>query len=74
MGRPMAILRMGARVPDAGAPDAAFMYGSPVLVKWRPYGARAAVPAGPLARARDIPRQPVRAASAARVPIFRGEP
>ena len=36
LGRPMAILRMGARVPDAEGPDATFMYGSPPLLKWKP--------------------------------------
>ena len=34
LGRPVAILRMGARVPDAEGPDAAFLYGSPVLFKY----------------------------------------
>jgi hypothetical protein len=36
LGRPMAILRMGARVPDAEGPDAAFLYGCPPLVRWTP--------------------------------------
>jgi len=36
LGRPMAILRMGARVPDASGPDAAFLYGCPPLVLWNP--------------------------------------
>lgn len=35
LGRPMAILRLGARVPDTDGPDQAFMYGSPPLLKWR---------------------------------------
>jgi hypothetical protein len=36
LGRPVAILRMGARVPDTGGPDATCLYGSPPLVKWKP--------------------------------------
>jgi hypothetical protein len=36
LGRPVAILRMGARLPDAGGPDEAFLYGSPPFVKWEP--------------------------------------
>ena len=31
LGRPVAILRMGARVPSAGGPDAKFLFGSPPL-------------------------------------------
>ena len=34
LGRPMAILRLGGRVPDAEGPDAAFLYGSPMLFKF----------------------------------------
>ena len=36
LGRPVAILRMGARVPGPDGPDETFMYGSPPLVKWHP--------------------------------------
>jgi hypothetical protein len=36
LGRPMAIVRMGARVPDADGPDAAFLYGCPPLIIWNP--------------------------------------
>jgi hypothetical protein len=36
LGRPVAILRMGGRLPGAEGPDEAFLYGSPPLVKWRP--------------------------------------
>ena len=36
LGRPMAILRMGARVPGPEGPDETFMYGSPPFVKWHP--------------------------------------
>ncbi len=35
LGRPVAIVRMGARVPDASGLDETFMYGSPALLKWR---------------------------------------
>jgi hypothetical protein len=35
LGRPMAILRMGGRLPDAEGPDAAFLYGSPPWVRFR---------------------------------------
>jgi hypothetical protein len=34
LGRPMAILRMGGRLPDAEGPDATFLFGSPPLMKW----------------------------------------
>jgi hypothetical protein len=34
LGRPMAILRLGARVPDASGPDADFLYGTPPWVKF----------------------------------------
>ena len=33
LGRPMAILRMGSRIPDMDAAHARFIYGSPPLVK-----------------------------------------
>ena len=36
LGRPVAILRLGGRVPGIEGPDDAFMYGSPPLVKWKP--------------------------------------
>lgn len=36
LGRPMAILRMGGRMPSPEGPDEAFMFGSPALVKWKP--------------------------------------
>jgi len=36
LGRPVAILRMGARVPGPEGPDEAFMYGAPPLVKFHP--------------------------------------
>jgi len=44
MGRPIAILRMGGRVPEAEGPDSAFLYGSPPLLRMRdsnvPFGVR----------------------------------
>jgi hypothetical protein len=36
LGRPMAILRMGARLPDASGPDATFLYNSPPWISFRP--------------------------------------
>jgi hypothetical protein len=35
LGRPMAILRLGARVPDSEGPDEAFLYGSPPIFRFR---------------------------------------
>jgi hypothetical protein len=34
LGRPVAILRLGGRVPGPDGPDETFLYGSPPLVKW----------------------------------------
>lgn len=34
LGRPMAILRLGGRVPNSDGPDAAFMYGSPPAMQF----------------------------------------
>lgn len=36
LGRPVAILRIGSRVPDDAGPDAAFLYGSPPLEQFIP--------------------------------------
>src|SRR5690606_15004512 len=36
LGRPVAILRIGGRVPDANGPDELFLYGCPPLVMWNP--------------------------------------
>ena len=63
LGRPMAILRLGARLPDAQGPDATFLYNSPPWIKFQPMAIeRPAAPAptgesvdrakGPTARAR----------------------
>ena len=38
LGRPVAIVRMGGRVPESEGPDAAFLYGSPALFKYRAGG------------------------------------
>lgn len=34
LGRPVAILRLGARVPGPDGPDETFLYGSPPFLKW----------------------------------------
>lgn len=34
LGRPVAILRMGGRLPDAGGPDMKFLYGCPPLLRF----------------------------------------
>lgn len=36
LGRPMAILRMGGRVPDEKGPDRQFLFGSPPLLPYAP--------------------------------------
>jgi len=46
LGRPMAIVRVGGRVPDqAQAPDPAFLFGCPPLLKFSPKAAAAPGPA-----------------------------
>ncbi len=40
LGRPVAILRLGGRVPSQEGPDEQFLYGSPPLVKWKPAASR----------------------------------
>ena len=74
LGRPMAIVRLGGRVPDAEGRDATFLYGSPPLVRWKP-----AQPADgqfpridPLARAGTSGARQAGVTSTRRVPIFRG--
>jgi len=69
LGRPMAILRMGGRVPDADGPDATFMYGSPPLLKWRP--AAPAIAANPLRRGASSVQQ-TSGTLPVRKPIWRG--
>lgn len=51
LGRPMAILRLGARVPDISGPDEQFLYGSPPLVRFPVRVLPAMAKAGPLPRA-----------------------
>lgn len=36
LGRPMAILRMGGRLPSSDGPDETFLFGSPPMLKWTP--------------------------------------
>jgi len=38
LGKPVAILRLGARLPDASGPDMDFLFGCPPLVKYPPRG------------------------------------
>ena len=35
LGRPVAILRIGGRVPDAAGPDSAFLYSSPPMIRFQ---------------------------------------
>jgi hypothetical protein len=45
LGRPMAILRLGGRLPEAEGPDATFLFGSPPWVRFTPAAVeRIAVP------------------------------
>jgi len=44
LGRPVAILRMGARLPDAQGPDMQFLFGCPPFIEFPP---RRVPPAGP---------------------------
>ncbi len=78
LGRPMAILRMGARVPDATGPDEKFLFGSPPLAKFRPTQSQPpmAVERGPYVHTQ--PKQKVlqvhhaSATTPARKPVRRG--
>jgi hypothetical protein len=57
LGRPVAILRIGGRVPAAGGPDDAFLGGSPPVVRCRlPTDRRLPPLAGELA-GKGTPRQ-----------------
>jgi hypothetical protein len=48
LGRPMAILRMGGRLPDAAGPDAAFVYGAaPAIIYDQPVTQAPAQPLPP---------------------------
>ncbi len=46
LGRPMAILRMGGRLPEASGPDEKFMFGSPMMLVPRSLPLWGGVPAG----------------------------
>ena len=75
LGRPMAILRMGARLPDASGPDARFLYGSPPIMKWKP--ATSEIVGYPeldvfSQRNKSSVRQAT-ATSTRRVPVYRGK-
>jgi hypothetical protein len=72
LGRPMAILRMGGRVPDAAGVDEVFMYGSPALLLWRPQAASGAELTGPTVRRGAPSVQPSSATARNRIPIWRG--
>ncbi len=50
LGRPMAILRMGARLPGPEGLDDLFLYGSPPMLKWKPSQSRS-LPKSPAAMA-----------------------
>lgn len=43
-GRPMAILRIGSRVPDPAGPDAGFLFGSPVVERFEQEAAESLPP------------------------------
>jgi hypothetical protein len=68
LGRPMAILRMGGRVPDAAGPDAAFLYGSPPFLKYFTGGEQMmGEPCDPLSISKNTPSRGVRLSRAAEV-------
>ena len=62
LGRPVAILRLGARVPDQG-PDPNFYFGSPPWVAYPPRTAGQAKPVRETAPARPAPRRGKEAAA-----------
>lgn len=47
MGRPMAIVRLGGRLPDASGPDSAFLFGSPPYLRFNKAASVARPPAAP---------------------------
>jgi hypothetical protein len=66
LGRPVAILRMGGRLPDSDTgPDPAFMYGSPPLLRWHPHKPNQEWE-GPFARVSDQSIEPAAALLKAR--------
>jgi hypothetical protein len=56
LGRPVAILRMGSRLPDDGGPDDAFLFGSPPLERYQ-VAAPLVAPAGRALPASVVPAQ-----------------
>ncbi len=58
LGRPVAILRMGARLPDSAGPDVQFLFGCPPLVKYPPR-VRRPKPRPKPAPAEPAPAEPV---------------
>jgi hypothetical protein len=75
LGRPMAILRLGGRVPDAEGADATFLYNSPPLVRWKPAPKQNQAPSlGPLAQKPPGAVRQATATSGRRVTIIQGTP
>ena len=74
LGRPMAIVRLGGRLPDAEGPDSTFLYGSPPLVRWKPTQVveNQFSRIEPLARTSMSRARQASVTSNRRVPIFRG--
>jgi hypothetical protein len=72
LGRPVAILRMGGRLPDSEmGPDPAFMYGSPPLLRWHPHQPNREWE-GEIARITDQTIEPAAALLKARRPAPKG--
>jgi hypothetical protein len=70
LGRPMAILRMGSRIPDFGPDDTVLNCGSPpLLLDWpEPTGGPSEAPAAAIEQAARIPRIPLPSIPNARQP------
>jgi hypothetical protein len=69
LGRPMAILRMGGRLPDVGGADDSFLYGSPPMLQWKP-SARQGTTSGPEPLASRLRIKQTSATSPARKPLI----
>jgi hypothetical protein len=70
LGRPMAIVRIGGRVPDrVGGPDAAFLFGCPPVLKYPP---RPSAPQAPKAQGPTEAKPAAKPDSAA--PASQGQP
>jgi hypothetical protein len=63
LGRPMAIVRLGGRLPDADRPDQAFMFGSPPFLRFSVPAKAALGGVMPGANGPTIPRQVVASAA-----------